>query len=129
MRLLSCCLAFHVDRRFLRIISKDCKGSTSRCLDQKRPDHASNIKKATRYGCDAYDKTTTKQRQVEPYLQTIKVPKNNLHLNSRRNVLPVFTDPLPKVPREFEPRYELAKPDPLREIKSPSTSSIVLYTP
>lgn len=71
------CLAFHVDRRFLRIISIDSKASTSRCLDQKRPDHASNIKKATRYGCDTYDKTTTKQRQVEPYLQTIKVPKNN----------------------------------------------------
>lgn len=32
---------------------------------------------SSRYGCDADDKTTTKQRKVEPYLQTIKVPKNN----------------------------------------------------
>lgn len=77
LRLLSRCLAFHVDQRLLRIISGDCKSSTRRCLDHKSSDHANNIKKATRYGCAACDKTTTKQRQAEPYLRAIKMPKNN----------------------------------------------------
>lgn len=73
---------------FLRIISGDCKSTTRRCLDQKRPDHANNIKKATRYGCDACDKTTTKQRQAEPYLRTIKVPKNNFTFKFSPKCLP-----------------------------------------
>lgn len=76
---------------------------------------------------------TTKQQQSKDKRSLISEPlkcqRIILHLNSRQNVFPVLTDLLPKVPREFEPRYELAKPDPLREIKSLSTSSIVLYTP
>ena len=75
----------------------------------------------------------TKQQQSKDKQNLISEPlkcqRIILHLNSGQNVFSLLKDLLPKVPREFELRYELAKPDPLREIKSLSTSSIVLYTP
>lgn len=36
------------------------ENSTRQCLDHKNPDRANNIKKATRYGCDALRQNNNK---------------------------------------------------------------------
>lgn len=131
-----CKFAFGFSLSCVSIRSKDLtlnsraqQSSTRQCLDHRKLDRANNLKKATRYCYDAHRQNNNKAETSRALSESFKCQRIISQSIPRRNVYLALTILLPKVPREFEPRYELVKPAPLREIKSPSTSSIVLYTP